>query len=156
MHSTAAAPVSAASTAYPAPSRPRHRKSAMRFSSSTTSSLIYYQLSASVGARPWLVGSRVDQLGGARFGRGAGGQGPGAGACSLRHRYELREPSRGSLRSRGLMLSPRAPRPRPEPPSRAWLPPQSTRGAPRGSAGHETGHQYFRPPLMSSRIFRPP
>src|SRR5439155_20846757 len=52
MHSTAAVPVSAASTAYPAPSRPRHRKSAMRFSSSTTSSLIYYQLSAGVGGRP--------------------------------------------------------------------------------------------------------
>src|SRR5579871_2720197 len=44
MLSRAMVPVGAASTAYPAPSRPRHKKSAMRFSSSTTRILIAFSL----------------------------------------------------------------------------------------------------------------
>src|SRR5690348_2707407 len=44
MWSSAVAPLGAASTAYPAPSRPRHRKSPIRFSSSTTRIRICLQL----------------------------------------------------------------------------------------------------------------
>src|SRR3974390_1632163 len=46
MQSSAAPPVEAVSTAYPAPCKPRERKSAIRFSSSTTRIRINSQLSA--------------------------------------------------------------------------------------------------------------